>query len=138
MSFGQKLAPEPCSSIDSFLMCEHQIHRRDYEKHLQSLKNHIHAQLFKIENMKQKAEEDLRSDLPGTQKSSFVIDLASKHWKAHPLANKDEVFNDYCIKCPASRLLSRGRWDQIIRERKLDPRPKEAQKRGPGKKTLQN
>ncbi len=138
MSFRQKLAPEPSSSLDSLLMFEHQIHRRDYEKHLQSLKNHIHAHLFKVENMKEKAEEDLRLVLPGTQRSSFVIDLASKYWKVHPLANRDEVFNDYCIKCPTSRLLSRERWDQIVRERKLDPRPKEAKKRGPGKKTFQN
>jgi len=138
MSLRQKQSSDFRSNLDCFLRCDRQVHCDDYEKYLHSLKNHIHAQLFKIENIKQKAEEDLRLALPGTQKSSFIIDLASKYWKAHPLANRDGVFNDYCIKCPAGRLLSRERWEQIVRKRKLDPRPKEAKKRGPGKKTLQN
>jgi hypothetical protein len=66
-----------------------------------------------------------------------VIDLASKYWKQHPSAKQDDVFDDYLIKCPI-KPLSRPRWEQIVRQRKLDPRPPEARKRGKGKKTLQN
>ncbi len=139
MALGQKLSPDPCSSIDLFLMCEHRIHRRDYERYLHSLKNHIQAQLFKIESIQQKAaEENPLLVLPGTQKKNFVIDLANKCWKINPNANYDEVYLHYLINCPASRQLSRTSWERIIRKAKIDPRPKEAKKRGPGKKTLQN
>ncbi len=139
ISFGQKQTLDPNSSMDGFLLCEHQIHRKDYEKYLYSLRNHIQVQLFKLENMQPKVESDPKLVLSGTLKEAFVINLASKYWKAHPLAKLDEVFEDYCLNCPKGKLLlSRYRWEQIVRERKLDPRPKDAKKRGPGKKTLQN
>jgi hypothetical protein len=67
-----------------------------------------------------------------------VVGLASKYWKNYPFAKHDEVFQDYCIKCPTGKILSRPRWDQIIRARNLDPRPPKEKKRGPGKKTSQN
>lgn len=138
MAWGQKLSSEPSSStVDAFLMCEHQIHRRDYEKYLRSLVNHVHALLFRVETMEQKVGTNPRHELPGTQKESFVIDLASKYWKAYPQAKYDDVFVDYSINCPATKLLSRPRWEQIIRKHKLDPRSKDAKKRGPGKKTSQ-
>lgn len=117
---------------------EHQIHRKDIEKYLGSLKAHIHAQLFKIESMRHKAEENPLLDLPGTQKEDFVIDLAPRFWKENPLGNRDSAFSHYCAKCPFPKLLKRDRWEQIVRERHLDPRPKESKKRGPGKKTCKN
>lgn len=138
MSLAQKLSPKNNSCIDSFLICEYQIHRNDYEHYLSSLKNHIHTQLFKIESAQHVASNHPDLVLPGTQKENFVIDHAPKYWKKHPSAKRDEVFQDYCSKCPSSKKLSRYRWEQIVRDRKLDPRPKEAKKRGLSKKTLQN
>ncbi|MGC1879259.1 MAG: hypothetical protein WA678_07785 [Rhabdochlamydiaceae bacterium] len=138
MALMQKLSPQPCSAIDSFLLSEHQIHRKGYEKHLQSLKNHIHAQLYKIENTQKSAIEDPRFTLPGTQREWFVIDLSSRFWTANPLGKQDDAFEYYQLKCPFQKLLSRARWRQIIRKRKLDPRHPAAKKRGPGKKTCQN
>lgn len=146
MELGQKLNSESIVLVESFIALEHQFHRKDFEEYLKSFQNYIHNHLFILENqVKQskiieneaRSSEDLQGMLPGTQKWNFVVDLASKYWKDTPLANHDEVFGDYLIKCP-TKPLSRARWDQIIRERKLDPRPKEAKKRGKGKKTLQN
>ena len=147
MALEQKLFTDPPYYIDSFVNVEHQFQRKDFDEYLKSLQNHIHNQLFILESQLKQSEmavslaknsEDLVSMLPGTQKWNFVVDLASKYWKNNLWANHDDVFDDYCRKCPSSKLLSRPRWDQIIRERKLDPRPKEAKKRGKGKKTLQN
>lgn len=138
MALKQKLSAESSSHIDSFLMCEHQFHRSEFEKYLRSLQHHIHTQLFKIENETGKAVENYSLVLLGTQKASFVIDLASKFWKKYPTAKRDEAFEDYLMNCPSGKILSRPRWDQIVRERKLDPRPAGSKKRGPGKKTLQN
>jgi hypothetical protein len=138
MTLMQKLSPEPCSTVDSFLSCEHQIHRKDYEKYLQSLKNHIQAHLFKIENAQRNTAENPGLALPGTQKEWFVIDLAGQFWKANPLEKRDDAFRYYLLNCPFQKLLSRERWEQIVRKRKLDPRPPAAKKRGPGKKTCQN
>jgi hypothetical protein len=135
MALMQKLSHQPCSTVDSFFVCEHQIHRKDYEKYLQSLKNHIHAHLFKIENAQHNTAENPGLALPGTQKEWFVIDLATQFWKTNPLGKRDDAFSHYLVKCPSQKLLSRHRWEQIVRERKLDPRPSEAKKRGPGKKT---
>src|ERR1700733_3418624 len=134
MLFEQKLSSEPTFFFAPFLLVDYQIHRQDFEKYLLSLKNHIRAYLFKIENQK-KDVEDPRLILPGSKKEDFVVQPAHQYWKLHPLAKRDEVFDDYCLKCPPSRILSRERWEQIIRKCKLDPRPKEARKRGPGKKT---
>lgn len=139
MFFSQKHSSELSSDLDCFLSIDYQINRKNYEKYLGSLKNHIHAQLFKIENIQQKAaNENPLLVLPGTQKSHFVIDLANKNWKINPTAKYDEVFLYYLMHCPANKQLSRSRWEQTIRKSKIDPRPKEAKKRGPGKKTLQN
>ena len=135
MAFNQKLLPKPSSNIDVFIAHEHQIHRKDFEKYLQALQHHIHTQLVKIESTKQKNEPNPTLALPGTQKGDFVIDLASKYWKIHPHAKYDEVYENYCLHCPVSKILSRGRWEQIVRNRKLDHRSKEAKKRGQGKKT---
>lgn len=134
----QKLSTEGACSVEVFFMCEHQIHRKDTERYLNSLKNLIHIQLIKIESTQLKAKENPDLTLPGTLKADFVVHLASKYWKIHPLAKRDDVFNDYLSHCPVQKQLSRDRWDQIIRKRKLDPRPKAAIKRGSGKKTLQN
>jgi hypothetical protein len=137
MSFCQKQSLDFRSDLDCFLSVEYQIDRKNYEKYLGSLKNHVHAQLFKIESAQQNENND-RLILPGTQKDAFVIDLAAKCWKKNPGAKYDEVYQDYLINCPSSRWLSRTSWERIIRKAKIDPRPKEAKKRGPGKKTLQN
>lgn len=122
--------------IDTFVMLEYQIHRRDYEIYLEALKNYIQTQLFRIQDAQKKAEESPLLDLPGTQKEDFVIDLARKFWKTNPLGKRKAAFEHYMTNCPFSKLLSIYRWAQIIRERKLDPRPlEEKKKRGPGKKT---
>jgi hypothetical protein len=138
MNFQQKLSSDRFFKDCPFLMCEHQVHRRDYEKYLQSLKNHIHAQLFKIESMQQETATDSRLMLPGTQKEDFVVDLARKFWKSHPFGKRDDAYDYYVANCHYSRRLLRDRWEQIVRKRKLDPRPPAAKKRGPGKKTFQN
>lgn len=123
-----------------FLNAEHQIIRSDYEGFLLALKHHLYDHLLKLESMQaeQKVEETPLLTLPGSQKGAFVIDLAQKFWKANPLGKQDEAYEYYQTHCPYNKLLKRDRWEQIVRERKLDPRPKEAKKRGPGKKTLQN
>ena len=72
----------------------------------------------------------------GTQKANFLIELARAYWKAYPEVKYDEVFDNYLAKCPG-KLLSRQSWERIVRERKLDPRPSGAKKRGVAKKTLQ-
>ncbi len=138
MSLRKKLASESSDVVDSFLRCEDQIHRKDCEKYLLSLKNHVHALLFKIESAWQKAEEHPLLDLPGTQKRAFVIDLAQKFWKANSLGKQDEAYEYYQAHCPYHKLLKRDRWDQIIRDRKLDPRPPEEKRRGRGKKARKN
>lgn len=134
MAFKQKLSNNS-ASIDCFIACEHQFHRKDFEKFLLAFQQHIHNQLFKLESLKHEASQHPLSNLPGTQKEHFVIDLARLYWNMHPLAIYDEVFKDYSLKCPKGYKLSRQRWEQIIRERKLDPRPPGTKKRRKGKKT---
>jgi len=130
-----QLIPNSSSScMDLFMRYEDQIHRRDFEKYLQSLKNHIHVHLFKMESMQQKVEDEHLA-LPGTQKDHFVIDLAREFWKTAPLGKQDEAYDYYLVHCPYSKILKRDRWNQIVRERKLDRRPSNAKTRGPGKKT---
>ncbi|HEY4831533.1 MAG TPA: hypothetical protein VIH61_03130 [Waddliaceae bacterium] len=135
MSLQQKLASKPNSSIDVFLGCEHQIERKDYEKYLSSLKNHIHAYLCTLEQEKQKIEAVSTLVPSGTQKAHFVIDLALKYWKSHPEAKHNDVFEYYQCNCPITHQLGKDRWAQIIREKKLDPRSKKEKRRGSGKKT---
>ena len=137
MALRQKIFSRSRSdeSIDSFLRCEDRVHRKDCEKYLLSLKNHVHVLLFKVESAWQKAQENPLLVLPGTRKKDFVIDLARQFWKADPGGNRDAAYEFYCLKCPLERRLQRDRWNQIVREEKLDHRPPEARKRGPGKKT---
>lgn len=137
-SLKNKLSHEPCSSIDSFLNVQYQIHRMDFEKHLLSFKNHVHSFLFKVESIQAKEEEDPRFMLPGSKKEDFVVQLARQFWNMCPQANRDMTYNYYFSRCPKERLLSRESFDRIVRKHKLDPRSKKEMKRGPGKKTLQN
>lgn len=136
MALRQQLSATTFSSIDPFVPVENQFQRKDTEKCLQALQYHIHDQLFIIESQAKSIVENSQLSLPGTQKWNFAVDLTSKYWKINPLANHDEAFKDYAAKCPAGKLLSRTRWDQIVRERHLDPRPNGAKKRGKGKKDL--
>jgi hypothetical protein len=138
IAFNQKLSLDPRSSIDSFLICKHQIHRKDYEAYLCSLKNHIHSQLFKTENVKKEVQGDCKLALPGTQREWFVKDLAVQSWKANPCANCQQSYEYYQLRCPPKKLLGRERWEQIVRKYKLDPRKPNEKIRGRGKKTLQN
>ncbi len=123
---------------DPFVSYEYEIRRKDFEKYLNALKNHIHAYLYQIDNSKKEIEDSPLIVLPGTQSANFVIELAKKFWKNHPTAIYDEVYDDYLAKCPSTKLLSRPSWERIVRERKLDPRSREQKKRRKGKKTLQN
>ena len=145
MALAQKLSIEPLDLTDSLLDCEDQFYRSDFEYYLKALQKHIHSQLFVIEDAKLKDAKDQTAVLsgtpvilPGTQKGSFIIDLAMKYWKKHPSANHDEVFQDYLAHCPSGRILSRSSWERMVRERKLDPRSPKEKKRGRGKKTSQN
>jgi len=124
--------------MDAFVSCEYEIRRRDFEQYLSALKNHIHAHLYKIGNLERKTDPPPGCAPPGTLKGNFVIDLAIKCWKDCPLAKHDEVFEHYICHCPPQLQLKRDRWDQIIREKKLDPRLKKEKKRGSGKKTCKN
>ena len=121
-------------SSSPLLHPEHQIHRSDYEEFIRSLKVHIHTHFLKID-AQQMVDNDSKLTLPGTQREWFVIDLATQFWKADPLRKRDDAYSYYLLKCPSQKLLSRHRWEQIVRKRKLDPRPPAARKRGPGKKT---
>ena len=138
MSFNQKQSPEYESHLDRFLSVEYQINRKNYEKYLGSLKNHIHAHLFKIENRKQEVAENPFLALPGTQKGAFVVDLAQKFWKETPLGKQGEAYEYYQAHCPFHKLLKRDRWDQIVRDRGLDPRPPKEKRRSCGKKARKN
>ena len=124
--------------MDAFVSYEFVICRRDFEKYLNALKNHIHAYLYQIDNPKNETQDSSPVILPGTQSANFVIDLAKRFWKSYPTAIYDEVYDDYLAKCPSNKLLSRTSWERIVRERKLDPRSREQKKRRKGKKTLQN
>lgn len=144
MEFNNSLN-NPDHQPSPFVSAEHQIIRQDHEEYLAALMQHLWNHLLQLEQVlaEQKIEgareeENPLFDLPGTQKEDFVVDLAPKFWKANPLGKRDAAYAYYCGHCPFSKILGRDRWDQIVRERKLDPRPKEARKRGPGKKTLQN
>lgn len=135
MSFNQKMTSIGESLIDVFIKPEHEIDRKAVEKYLQSLKNHLHAYLFKFENEHQPPPYSPELDLPGTQKGNFVIDLAKRFWKKNPNGNYDAAFDYYLLYCPFKKQLKRDRWNQIIREKDLDPRNKSEKTRGPGKKT---
>lgn len=124
--------------MDAFVSYDYAIRRRDFEKYLSALKNHVHTYLYQIDNQKQEPKDSPLMVLPGTQSANFVIDLAKKFWKTSPTAIYDEVYSDYLTKCPSSKLLSRPSWERIVRERKLDPRQSTQKKRRKGKKTLQN
>jgi hypothetical protein len=137
MALMQKLSPNPCSDVDVFLACEHQIHRKDYEQYIQSLKSHIHHCLLKIEDQ-QANERNTQGKLPGSQKEWFLIDLAKQYWDENSKAHHDEVFENYLVKCPPDKQLSRDRWNKIIQKNHLDPRSPKDKKRGKGKKTSQN
>lgn len=133
---------DPRHQPSPFINAEHQIIRKDYEEYLAALKQHLWNHLLQLEQTlaEQKAaaaveEENPLLELPGTQKKDFVIDLARKFWKDNPLGKRDDAYEYYCAHCPFPKILKRDRWDQIIRKCKLDPRPREVQKRGPGKKT---
>lgn len=141
MDLNNSLNSKPGQFLSSpFLDAEYQIIRRDYEGFLHALKNHLHNHLLELENrqMEQKAEESPLLALPGTQKGAFVIDLAQKFWKENPLGKQDEAYEYYQAHCPYHKLLKRDRWDQIVRDRGLDPRPPEEKRRGRGKKTRKN
>lgn len=142
MALGQKHSHIDKNNIDIFLAPEHQIHRRDYERHLKSFQNHVHAYLLKIESEQHEcAQNQPTSDphlaLPGTQRKAFAIELARGYWKNNPRAKYDEVYGDYLIKCP-KRPLAQTSWERYIRDHKIDPRSKDEKKRSKGKKTLQN
>lgn len=139
MSLRQKMEEGSRESLmDVSIKLEHQIDRKGVEKYLQSLKNHLHNYLFKIENEPQSPPFSSDLELPGTQKANFAIDLAIKYWKENPNGKHDEAFDYYLVHCSFNKQLRRDRWNQIIRELDLDPRRKSEKKRGKGKKTCKD
>ncbi len=135
-AFCQKLSSRS-DDLEAFVSCEMQIHRRDYESFLCSLKNHVHSYLPVLE----KAVIDHHKEVgfhPGTLKGNFVIDLAQKFWKINPNGNYDEGFAYYQNNCPYNKQLGEERWKQLVRKHKLDPRTKEAKVRRKGKMTCKN
>ena len=137
-AFRQKLSSRSNDSIETFVSCEMQIHRRDYESFLRSLKNHVHAYLPVVEKAVIDTDKSAGLSLPGTLKGNFVIDLAQKFWKINPNGNHDEGFAYYQTHCPYNKQLGEERWKQLVRKHKLDPRPKKAKVRSIGKKTCKN
>jgi hypothetical protein len=107
MALKQKMSHEPCSSIDSFLMCEHQIHRGDYEKYLQALKNHIEIQLFRIQDAQTASrapyaapalpqlERLTEADQCRIERENFIVDHAKKYRAEFPLESHRNMFEAY-------------------------------------------
>jgi hypothetical protein len=125
----------PNHHMNAFVSYDYDIRRRDFEKYLIALKNYIHAYLYQIDKPEQKSDDDLNFALPGTLKGNFVIKLGQDFWKNCPLGKRDDAFEYYQCTCPFNQQLKRDRWDQIIRDHKVDPRSKKDQVRSCGKKT---
>ncbi|MGC2595232.1 MAG: hypothetical protein WA347_03020 [Rhabdochlamydiaceae bacterium] len=141
MALKQKLSHEPCSSIDSFLMCEHQIHRGDYEKYLQSLKSHIEIQLFRIQDAPTASqvphatpalpqlERLTKADQCRIERENFIVEHAKKYRAEFPLESHCNMFKAYKKECPQRLLYAMTKWKGVIKNHKLDPRtPKEKKK----------
>ncbi len=149
MAFKRKLSPNACSSIDSFLSCENQFHRQDYEMYLKSLKNYIHSQLLKIQDVQsQVSDKDPISLEPSLQSEGltqadkyrvegemFIIEHAKKYWAKISSATLPTVFNDYRKVCPRG-ILKYGltKWKEIVKTNELDPRTLESRKSAAGRK----
>jgi hypothetical protein len=148
MAFNQKLSHEPCSSVDSFLMYEHQIHRGDYEKYLQTLKNHIEIQLFRIQNalvVSQAAdatpafaqlEQLTEADRCRVERENFIVDHAKKYRAAFPFETNKNMFIAYRKKCPRGLEYAMTKWKEIIKKHQLDPRTPEEKKKNSGRPCL--
>ncbi len=140
MAFKQKLSHEPCSSIDSFLICEHRIHRGDYEKYLRSLKSHVAIQLFRIQDAQTASQAPHAPALPQLERlteaeqyrierENFIIDHAKKYRAEFPLASHNKMFIAYKKECPKRLVYAKTKWKEVIKKHKLDPRtPKEKKK----------
>lgn len=148
IAFVQKQSPEPCSSIDSFLMCEHQIHRKDYEKFLQFLKNHIHTQSLRIQDAQTtlqttktppQLERLTEAENSRVERESFVIDHAKNYRSRFPFATHNDIFSAYKKECPRNLAYALTKWKKIIKDNQLDPRTPEEKKKSAGrpfKKTM--
>ncbi len=142
------LSPNACSSIDSFLSCENQFHRKDYEMYLQSLQNHIHAQLLKIQDAQSRAGHKIPASLsPSLQsegltpadndrieRENFIVEHAKKYWVNFPFATLPMVFNDYTKVCSSRLRYAQTKWKEIIKSNSLDPRTPEKKKLAAGRK----
>ncbi len=149
MAFKRKLSSNASSSIDSFLSCENQFHRNDYEMYLKSLKNHIHAQLLKIQDAQSQVSDKASTSLVPSPQSEgltqadkdriegekFIIEHAQKYWAKIPSASLVRVFNDYKKVCPRG-ILKYGstKWKETIKTNELDPRTPEGKKSAAGRK----
>ncbi|MGE3533351.1 MAG: hypothetical protein AB7H48_00800 [Parachlamydiales bacterium] len=149
MAFRKKLSSNSSANIDCFLSCENQFHREDYEMYLQSLKNHVHAQLLKIQDTltaPQIADTDTSLLAPSPQSESLtkanrarierencIIEHAKKYWAKFPSATNPSVFNDYKSTCPQNLRYSLTKWKEIIKSKKLDPRTTKEKKLSSGR-----
>lgn len=149
MAFKRKLSLNACSSIDSFLSCENQFHRKDYEMYFESLKNHIHAQSLKIQDAQSQVSDKAPISLvPSSQSEGltqankdriegevFIIEHAKKYWARISSATLPTVFNDYRKVCPRG-VFKYGltKWKEIVKTNELDPRTPENKKSAAGRK----
>lgn len=149
MAFKRKFSSNASPFIESFLSRENQFQRNDYEAYLKSLKNHIQAQLLKIQDAQSSRGDKAPTSLVSSQQSEglteankdriegekFIIEHANKYWANIPSASHVRVFNDYKNVCPRG-ILKYGftKWKQIIKTNELDPRTPESKKSAAGRK----
>jgi hypothetical protein len=117
----------------SFLMLEHQLNRKLLQHFIKSFQSHVDAHLLRLKDQQACAKEK-REGAPHTVES-YIVQHGSKYWSLHPNATYAEVFTDYYQCCPHGIRREDKRWEQIIRERKVDPRDPKKKKRGAGKRT---
>ncbi len=117
----------------SCLMLEHQLNRKLLQDFIKSFQGHVDAHLLKLKDQQACAKEK-REGAPHTVES-YIVEHGSKYWSLHPNATYTEVFGDYYQCCPNEIRREDKRWEQIVRDRKIDPRDPKKKKRGSGKKT---
>jgi hypothetical protein len=146
----------------SKLNIEHQIHRKDFERHLHVIVNYIKKLILPVHalhslyqekrveinlnhnitvnnNLHYKEEQNIivqkeNIELTVGNPNELAVIIHSKtFWTNHPCANHDEVYADYFQRHPKKSRLLKDRWCEIVRDRHLDPRPKSEKKRGKDK-----
>lgn len=145
MALSQALSAKSDYYSNVFLMPEHQIQRKDYEKYLKSLKNHIQIQLFKMQDEQTtlsttqpivtvpQSEQVLGEENERIERENFVIDHAKKYRIKLPLETHKNMFNNYKTTCPKRLAYALTKWKEIIKNHHLDPRTHEEKKKNSGR-----